>query len=231
MIVIGIDLSGPSNPKDTALAQFRVSVDGTGLIGERFESGLKDAQLLAILAEVRADSDEPMVIGLDSPLSYQDGGGGRASDTALRNRIKAIGMHPSSIMSPFYISSLTMRGMHVARNLDAGIQLVEVHPGATVGLHMTVRGGDVAPYRVPDCVVRYKQDSKLDRAMVIAARQHIVMWMEQVMGMAGIPLETPETTHQVDACGAALAAWKYATGQAVWSYPAVLPQHPYPYSC
>jgi predicted nuclease with RNAse H fold len=243
VIVIGIDLSSPSNLADTVLVIARAT-DAELHILEMHEN-LSDEAILTLIHNTQAQlaPGEAMIVGIDCPLSYQDGKGGRESDNQLRNRIQkrsskapmGIGMHPSSVMSPVYISSLTMRGMHLARSLDSAISLVEVHPGATIGLHMTARGTEAStgdlPYQVPDCVVTYKQDGRRPASEVLAARAHIVMWMEQVMGVRGIPLEAVERTHRVDACAAALAAWKFATGAAVWSYPAMPPQHPYPYSC
>jgi predicted nuclease with RNAse H fold len=237
MIIIGIDLSGPSNPKDTAYAQFRVGEGGDSLIGERFESNLKDVDLFALLRDL--PEAEPVVIAIDSPLSYKDGGGGRASANALRRLIQkrglnsphGIGMSASSIMSPFYISSLAMRGMHIARSIDPRYTLIETHSGATLGLHMTDRLGVQPPYQVPDCILHYKQDDKLSSQTAHRARQHIVQWLEQVEHVHNLPEDIAATTHQLDSCAAAFAAWKHAMNQSVFHAPVNLPQHPYGYSC
>ncbi|MEI8370332.1 MAG: DUF429 domain-containing protein, partial [Planctomycetia bacterium] len=66
MDVIGIDLSGPCNATDTAIAAFRVS--GRTLVLQERLLGADDAVIAALIARARPDVD--LVVGLDAPLSY-----------------------------------------------------------------------------------------------------------------------------------------------------------------
>lgn len=70
MRVIGIDLSGPSNHKDTVMAVFDIQ-DGE-LKFLKLKQNIGD---LEILEEVETQSQmDEVVIGMDAPLSYEDGG-------------------------------------------------------------------------------------------------------------------------------------------------------------
>jgi predicted nuclease with RNAse H fold len=73
MIVMGIDLSGPANAKDTAAAIFQLKNDQ--LI---FKNMITDASDEMIISSIHSAAliDE-LAIGIDAPLSYQDGGGDR----------------------------------------------------------------------------------------------------------------------------------------------------------
>ncbi|MFA1822335.1 hypothetical protein ACDX78_19515 [Virgibacillus oceani] len=65
MRVIGIDLSGPSNHKDTALMVFEVTKKQLSFV--KCRSYLTDEE---ILKEISAQSQiDEVVIGLDAPLS------------------------------------------------------------------------------------------------------------------------------------------------------------------
>ncbi|MFY4776408.1 hypothetical protein [Metabacillus sp. RGM 3146] len=80
---------------------------------------------------------EPLVIGFDSPLSCNDGGGDRKADRLFREYIKGQGMHHGSIMPPTLtkLVYLTLRGISLTRmieRLSKPIQVVEVHPGAAM---------------------------------------------------------------------------------------------------
>ncbi|MFP3489293.1 DUF429 domain-containing protein, partial [Staphylococcus sp. SIMBA_130] len=77
-----------------------------------------------------------VTIGIDAPLSYQPGGGDRPSDRALRQRIVKAGMRSGSIMTPTMTRMvyLKLRGISLSRGLEANAHIVEVHPGAAIGL-------------------------------------------------------------------------------------------------
>jgi uncharacterized protein len=94
MKIIGIDLSGPANHKDTVMAIFRIKEDK--LIFEKAITIACDEMLLGGIMSA-ASSDEA-VIGIDAPLSYQDGGGDRPQDKSIRNVLKEHGLSGSSIM-------------------------------------------------------------------------------------------------------------------------------------
>ena len=113
MDVIGIDLSGPCNAADTAIAAFRAN--GRRLVLQERLLGADDAAIAALIARARPDAD--LVVGLDAPLSYNDGGGDRPADRLLRARAVAAGLLPGSIMPPTLtrMAYLTLRGITVAR--------------------------------------------------------------------------------------------------------------------
>jgi predicted RNase H-like nuclease len=90
MDVIGIDLSGPCNAADTAVAAFRSN--GRSLVLQERLLGADDAAIAALIARARPDAD--LVVGLDAPLSYNDGGGDRPADRLLRARAIAAGLPP-----------------------------------------------------------------------------------------------------------------------------------------
>lgn len=136
MKVIGIDLSGPANHKDTVLSVFQVK-------DERlvFEEMVVDASDERIISTIKAAASiGEVVIGIDAPLSYQDGGGDRPQDKSIRQLMKSYGLSGSSIMPPTLTRMvyLTLRGVSLTRRVMAmdsfeKIQLVEVHPGAAIG--------------------------------------------------------------------------------------------------
>jgi len=71
MFVVGIDLSGPANPADTAVAAFRAEHDRLVLV-----EAVKGADDHAILSLFRGwASAQQVVAGIDAPLSYNVGGG------------------------------------------------------------------------------------------------------------------------------------------------------------
>ncbi|WP_377887296.1 DUF429 domain-containing protein [Alkalihalobacillus sp. R86527] len=209
-LYIGIDLSGPSNTKDTSISIFS---------GNHEEMRLKELMVGATDHEIYSrfeNEEENMVIGIDAPLSYQPGGGDRPGDRALRNRIKEAGMKGASIMTPTMTRMvyLTLRGVSLSRGL-AGIpstSIVEVHPGAAVGL----RFSDI------NSVLTYKSD--------ITARKTLLDFLE-IERVVAIPEHTLQSTHSFDACLAAYAAWKWHHGKASFSFPAESPIHPFEIGC
>ncbi|WP_227394835.1 DUF429 domain-containing protein [Jeotgalibacillus aurantiacus] len=215
MIIIGIDLSGPSNHKDTVAAAFQEENGRLQLMD--FIKGASDDMIRSLVTEC-LEKDE-VTIGLDAPLSYQDGGGDRAQDKAIRNFIKENGLSGSSIMTPTMTRMvyLTLRGVALSRSLAAldtsdRLTILEVHPGAAIGLRLDEDKKELA--------LRYKREPDVRTDIVDALRQ----W-----GLGGL-LEMTET-HEIDACGAALAAWKYTQGEAVWCWDKKSAAHPFRLCC
>ncbi|WP_251027967.1 DUF429 domain-containing protein [Bacillus sp. ISL-77] len=140
MRVIGIDLSGPSNHKDTVLTVFELQNGQLNFI--KLMSNIGD---LDILKEIETQSQiDEVVIGMDAPLSYQDGGGDRQGDKQLRQFIVSLGMKPGSIMPPTLnrMVYLTLRGIKLSREIgnltpNYPITIVEVHPGAVIGSRLS----------------------------------------------------------------------------------------------
>ena len=87
MKIIGIDLSGPVNHKDTVLTVFQLHNDR--LEFEGMIDGASDEMIISRIEE-EALSDE-VVIGIDAPLSYQDGGETDPKIKAFENLLKVTG--------------------------------------------------------------------------------------------------------------------------------------------
>ncbi|WP_067724545.1 DUF429 domain-containing protein [Oceanobacillus damuensis] len=219
MRVIGIDLSGPSNHKDTVLAVFEVQKSKL-----RFVKSMSNMSDEDILKEVSVQSQiDEVVIGIDAPLSYEDGGGDRQSDRALRKFIVKIGMKSGSIMPPTLnrMVYLTLRGIKLSREITAQaslhpISIVEVHPGAVIGSRLSSIEMNY--------VLAYKQD--------LEVRKVLLTWLEQKQ-LIGIPETVANQSHSIDACAAALGAWHWrdAAFTPKWLFPAEPPLHPYDYCC
>jgi predicted RNase H-like nuclease len=224
MWIIGIDLAGPSNRKDTALAAFQER--GNQLHLYRLDQGWDDAALVQwIQDQVLPDS---LVVGLDAPLSYNNGGGDRPSDKALRQRAIALGLPSGTIMAPTFtrMAYLTLRGITVARLLESlynalppspvsqipHLQIAEVHPATCLAL-----AG--APIRA---IIDLKRQAP--------ARTQLLQWL-QTQGLQGLDAISQPTDHQVAACGAALGAWQWSQNRANWLWPKALPFHPYDFAC
>lgn len=210
-LIIGIDLSGPSNHADTACAVFEAHP--TRLVYRQHLTHLADADLLHIVSNVRAST---LTIGIDAPLSYQDGGGDRPADADLRRRLKAFGSSVPAVMTPTMtrMAYLTLRGMGVARLLETAApesSIVEVHPFAS----LVMAGADL------DVVAHLKSDEQ--------ARQALLSWLPS-QGLDGLP-DASVSDHELAAFGASLAAWRWQLGQSPWKADAVPPQHPYPFAC
>ncbi|MBM7580462.1 DUF429 domain-containing protein [Jeotgalibacillus terrae] len=215
MIVIGIDLSGPANHKDTVAAAFSVKENQLSFIESI--NGASDQDILSLAG--RYLGKEKVAIGIDAPLSYQDGGGDRAQDKALRSVLKEGGLNGSSIMTPTMTRMvyITLRGIQLSRmlkNLHGDPEIVEVHPGAAIGLRMSS----------PDLALKYKKDA--------AARKAVFNWLTEQYFL-DLPHTIADTTHAIDACGAALAAWHYAApdGDPVWVYEKTSAAHPFVMCC
>ncbi|KIL43601.1 hypothetical protein KP77_33070 [Jeotgalibacillus alimentarius] len=215
MIVIGIDLSGPSNHKDTVAAAFSVKENRLSFIESI--NVASDQDILSLAG--RYLGKEKVVIGIDAPLSYQDGGGDRVQDKALRGVLKEGGLNGSSIMTPTMTRMvyITLRGIQLSRmlqNLHGDAEIVEVHPGAAIGLRMPA----------PELALTYKKDT--------AARTAVFNWLTEQY-FSELPDTTADTTHAIDACGAALAAWYYAAPDknSIWVYEKTSAAHPFVMCC
>ncbi|WP_347548317.1 DUF429 domain-containing protein [Pseudalkalibacillus hwajinpoensis] len=208
-IFIGIDLSGPSNTKDTSLALFEG--DKNFLVFRQLAEGVTDADIYNVIESQQAS----VTIGIDAPLSYQPGGGDRPADRALRQNIVAKGMRSGSIMTPTMTRMvyLTLRGISLSRGLSTGsATILEVHPGAAIGL----RSPDISS------VVTYKTD--------MDSRLQIKAFLENE-GVQRLPVDALKSSHSFDACLAAYASWKWKLGKSEFLQPADPPFHPFHFSC
>ncbi|MGF2615936.1 DUF429 domain-containing protein [Rossellomorea vietnamensis] len=219
MIVMGIDLSGPSNPKDTVISIF-----------EKVNGSLKFRQLISgatdevIISRIKREAENNSVfVGIDSPLSYQDGGGDRQADKRLRAYIKSLGMNTASVMSPTMnrMAYLTLRGIALTRaigSLETGrpVKIVEVHPGAAMGSRIS---DELLPH-----LLQYKRNED--------SLKHIFNFLQST-GLNELPEEASSSTHAVDACAAALGAWFWADPylEPNWCQEAAPPHHPYDFCC
>lgn len=216
MLVLGIDLSGPSNHADTAMVWAEVKPRQHLSFGGSLVNA-SDRALLDRIESLAQQAD--CVIGIDAPLSYNDGGGFRPADAELQRRIKAIGMKSSSIMPPTLtnMSYLTLRGMGLSRAISLlqcahSLRQFETHPGAVFGLH----GAPLS------AVLDYKKN--------VASRTELLAWLTS-QNLHGLPPELASSSHAIAACGALYAAWKWAVGRTQWCYPAHPPQHPFDFAC
>lgn len=217
MQYIGLDLSGPSNTKDTVLVHFEKQ--GDKLYYEQHETPVNDHALLTYVESIA--SRDSVTIGIDAPLSYEDGGGDRESDRSLRSFITELGMKGASIMPPTMMRMvyLSLRGIRITREIERlstpyEIHLVEVHPGAALGARM----------ENIDDVLYYKQDHSI--------RKRIRTWFDSQQ-MLGVPERMAEESHTIDACAAALAAWHWQDPdhEPAWLFRACPPLHPYEFCC
>ena len=216
MQIVGIDLSGISNSRDTCLVYFQEHTGRLTRLG--YVHGADDQRILETVAQLAPD--DPIVVGIDAPLSYNISGSDRPGDRALRQAIRAAGMRSGSVMTPTMprMVYLTLRGLGVCRCLESlrtrqrSIQIVEVHPGAT----MALRGAPI------NAVLELKRD--------IEAQRQLLLWLE-AEGLDGVMDIPTWSDHYVAACAAALAAWKWCRNETVWCTPAQPPYHPYDFAC
>ena len=186
--IIGIDLSGPSNPAATSVAI--VQEAGGVLISGNLVSQADDKQILAIVAH--AQSDGPVIVGLDAPLS--SGKGLRLRDINLRDHLRVVcpGLE-RMVMPPTAprMVYLSLRGIRVAHLLERyggpGVQVVETHPGAA----MAFRG-------VPLAALRHKRNDE---------GAHPLRGWLAASSFGGAVASLVKSDHDIDACAAALAVW------------------------
>ncbi|WP_404470423.1 DUF429 domain-containing protein [Sutcliffiella horikoshii] len=219
MIVIGLDLAGPSNHKDTVLTVFKQNENY--LTFKKMISNISDEEIINEIIDL-SKLDE-LVIGIDAPLSYQDGGGDRISDKQLRKFIVSFGMKPGSIMPPTFTRMvyLTLRGIKLTREIEKlqtnlPVSIVEVHPGAAMGARVTEKELEY--------VLTYKQN--------LSSRKYLKKWFEQ-QNVIGLPNAVENESHSIDSCAAALAAWHWADEklEPKWIFTAQPPLHPFDYCC
>ncbi len=217
MIIVGIDLSGPANHKDTAVTVFKS--DEHFLQFDQLLTSASDDDILSLITCLSERNQ--VLVGIDAPLSYQDGGGDRELDKELREFAKELGMKPGSIMPPTLTKMiyLTARGMKLASMLTSftNVEVIEVHPGATLASRIPKDQGR-------EHILFYKHSPD--------SLKWIVDWMVS-FGLQGIQTDFLTTSHLVDACAAAIAAWDYGhpNRHSYWVYDSLPPHHPYPFSC
>jgi len=212
-LLAGIDLSGPANHRDTAFAWFLC--DEHGLTYKDVFTDVSDEGVVAHVG--RMAKRATVIVGIDAPLSYNDGGGDRPGDASLRSRLKANGLPTQMVMAPTAtrMAYLTLRGVGLSRALmllSGQLEVVEVHPGASLAL----RGAPAEALEV------YKSDD-------VASCRQLGTWLRD-QGLHDLPvLEGP--SHIVDACASALAAWHWKAGEPVWLHRAEPPGHPFDFAC
>lgn len=203
--VVGIDLAGPTNAEDTAVA---TALDHGGSL--RCTGVVRGVDDDALRGQIESWGENP-VVGLDAPLSYEPGGGDRAMDRDLRRAVKGL-LPAGSVMTPTMtrMAYLTLRGVAVARlvlALRPAARIVEVHPGAS----LVLSGADADAVRT----------IKLDRE----ARARVRDWLGS-NGVTAIPTH-PLGDHELAALAAARAAWRWGHGRASWCAAARPPLHPF----
>lgn len=213
--VVGIDLSGPSNTKETALLWGHAQGAAFHYTGHMIGAG--DAEISGVVRQQAVLG--PICVGLDAPLSYQPGGGMRAGDSALQKELIAAGMASGSVMAPTMtrMCYLTLRGISVARMLTASaaehsVDIVEVHPGGA----MALGGAPVGQVRT------MKEDP--------TARSNLRSWLGD-QNMTQLPRDVMLNDHLLAAAAAALATWRWKDGRSSWMHAAEPPFHPYDFAC
>ena len=228
VLLVGIDLSGPSNTADTVLTLFRAESDvggprvagdleyGNGASrpperGMRLRTvgvhhGVGDLDILRLCDVAAAKAVRKVVVGLDAPLSYNPGGGDRLADAALRRRLTAAGLKPATVMAPTMtrMAYLTLRGVAVARLLSSWAAEL---PGVELVLYEVHPGGVMALCgAAPEDVRALKVDA--------AARLRLCDWFRSEgtldIGAGGGKLAAGEGT-----AGAAAGETEPAAGNAV----------------
>lgn len=205
MVLVGIDLSGPCNPADTAAI---VTDESCRCLAAR--DGLLDADIVDLIG----GCEGRVIVAVDAPLSYAEGGGMRPADRALRDCLTAAGLPAGCVIAPTLtrMAYLTLRGIALARALRLAcgerVEVVEASPtGALV-----LRGASAGDVR------EMKRQS--------AARERLRAWVNERIG--DLPEGWGTVSHHLAAAGAVLAAHGWATGTPCWSWPAELPHHPHP---
>ncbi|NND70873.1 MAG: DUF429 domain-containing protein [Rhodothermales bacterium] len=212
-VIIGIDLSGPSNVSDTAA--IRCETVGDKLICTGGGSGFTDRMIFDLVSSV--SPDDKLVVALDAPLSYEPGGGDRERDKALRQRLTSAGLSSGTVMTPTMtrMAYLTLRGISIARLILAAnpkATIVEVHPGGALVLN----GVDAS----------YVRTIKTDQS----SREHIVSWLQSGK-FNRIDNFAPHSDHIIAALGACLAGQGVMMQESRWLYKKEPPLHPFDLVC
>lgn len=210
-IIIGVDLSGPSNPADTACAVFEQREATLHLLA--LYSNLSDRELLSVVS--RYASTE-LTVGIDAPLSYEDGGGDRYRDRDLRGVLSMRGLPSGTVMTPTMtrMAYLTLRGVQLAGMIESmhpTARILEVHPFGS----LVLAGLDPAHANM------VKRDPGSRTALLNALPS---------LGLQHLPTRI-RTDHELAALGAAHAAWHWRKGTPAWHSTAEPPHHPYPMAC
>jgi predicted nuclease with RNAse H fold len=214
MRVVGIDLAGPRNIKDTCVTVFEEASNKLNF-AEAIE-GADDQKIFTTITNL--EKGEQIVIGIDAPLSYNPGGGDRKSDQELRRQVSlnggGVGVMTPTMTRMVY---LTLHGIFLARILETLGQrvcprIVETHPGAC----MLLRGA------IAEDVTRFKRNMQ--------ARLNLINWLE-TQGLNGLPRTENIADHFVASCASALGAWQWSLGKPIWLHSAELPIHPYDFAC
>ena len=213
-MIVSIDLSGSASPEKTGVAWFETTGDNLDFVGSRI--GATDSELAELAEELVISGD--LLVGMDAPLSYHPGGGFRASDEGLREKLEGHGEHPGIVMPPTAsrMVYLTLRGVAVARTLALvsnaeRIRIVEVHPGAALLLR-----------KAPVDDVKQIKKSRL-------ARLRLLNWLGGG-GMIGLVESLATSDHVVAACAGALATWDWGRDRPPWIAPAAPPAHPFDFA-
>lgn len=189
--IIGIDLSGPANHKDTALA----------ILNEKkqleLHSGLNDLEIYELVGQFEWPS-----IFIDAPLSYSDTGGNRKSDTDLRTLLNSRGFNRIAVMAPTFnrMIYLTARGIRLSRLLSRikDSKVVETHPGAYLAL---------SGYNY-ELIQQLKKDSSAIKTLTDAIR------------LKGYQFhDLPKSDHELMSLACALAGQAYLSGNQNWLWP------------
>jgi len=214
MVIVGVDLAGPRNHKDTVAARFVSSKDHLDVV--EVADNLDDARIAAFLAE--GPPEAPTVVGIDAPLSYNPAGGDRLADRQLRRRLIDAGLAPGTVMAPTFtrMAYLTLRGVCVARLIQSirpkDCRVVEVHPAGA----LAIRGAPIAAVR------GFKKEPR--------HRSQLLSWLNR-RGLHGLQSRKPTTDHAIAAFAAALAAWQWSLNRTAWCHRAEPPLHPFDFAC
>ncbi|BBP44141.1 DUF429 domain-containing protein [Thiosulfativibrio zosterae] len=190
-LYVGIDLAGPANFADTCMA-----IEWQGKLN--IHCGCSDTDILKILAPYLGKT--PVFIALDAPLTYQEGGGYRDVDRALRQHLNQHGFAKIGVMAPTMTKMvyLTLRGLRLKECLSALPQttLFETHPGAA----LLFSGADY------DRVCNIKSNPQALATITDFLKQQIAF-------------KQPITQdHQAMAVAAMLSAKRAALGQVFWQF-------------
>lgn len=210
MIAVGVDLAGPKRADRTALVAWR-----NGRVVEA-SMGWDDVRIVEYVDSL--PRDVAVAIGLDAPLSYPPEGGDRAADRALRKQLVAAGLHPGTLLAPLAprMVYLTLRGISLTRDLEklarTEARIVEVHPAGVLALN----GAPV--------------DAVRDLKTRPSARRQLIRWLSG-QGLAVLTDAVPDRDHIIAAAAAALAAARWASGDAIWVWKADPPSTLYDFAC
>lgn len=190
-MLVGIDLAGPKNHKETAVATIvnkKITLD----------SGYSDSDIYKLIKNTNVD-----LIGIDAPLSYNEQGGYRDSDRELRKLLNSRGFKDIGVMAPTYnrMIYLTSRGIRLSRLINSitpSPPLFEVHPGAFFVL-------DNFPYKT---VIDLKKS------------KDAILKLYNLIGNRGYTFNRePISDHEIMAVGVALALKAKLNGTIHWEHP------------